>query len=80
VRECNAGEAAGKMLVGQARVGSKLVASPEDDRKTARLEEHRLLDLLAAPAEPFVEGARPREIGDAEGDQADPLLHVATLP
>ena len=62
-----------------ASVGGKLVASPQHDGHASGLEEHGLLDFLAAPAEPFVEHPRSGHVGDAEGDQAYPLLHDSNL-
>src|SRR5262249_12387982 len=76
LRQRHPAEAAGVRIL-HAGVRGQLATSPEHQRQTAGLEEDGLLDLLAAPAEPLVEGPRPGHVGDAEGDEADPLLHRA---
>src|SRR5262249_46339284 len=50
---------------------------PQPEDHSAGLEEADfVVGLLGpAPAERFVEGARPGEVGDAERHQADPLVH-----
>ena len=44
-------------------------------RLPAGLEEHGLLDLFSSPSESLVELACTTDVGDADGDEADPLLH-----
>ena len=40
------------------------------------LEEHGLLDVEAGvPAEPFVERPGSGDVGDPQGDEAQPLIH-----
>ncbi len=53
----------------------ELVSVPQNDDHAASLEEHGLLDLLATPAQPLVEGAGAGQVCTPECDQADPLLH-----
>ena len=62
-------------VVGDAGVGGQLVPPPQDDRDAAGIEEDRLLGLLAGPAQLLVEGASPGQVGDAQCDEADSLLH-----
>src|SRR3954469_15194166 len=77
VRERDPAPAAG---VGDAAVLRALLTAPEREDGVADLEEDRLLDVHAnGPAEPLVERPGGRHVRDAEGDQADPLLHAATL-
>ena len=56
-------------------VGSELVARPEHESQASGLEEDSLLDLLAAPPEPLVELSGRSKVRDAEGDEADALVH-----
>ncbi|MGW4676936.1 hypothetical protein ACWEOS_00555 [Micromonospora taraxaci] len=65
--------------ISDACVVGEFVAAPEDDRQAAGLDEDRLLDLLAPPAELLLERPGARQVADAEGDQADPLLHAPNL-
>jgi hypothetical protein len=52
----------------------ELVAAPERDPDAARLEEAGLLDLLPTPPEPLVELVSAPDVGDAQGDEAEPLF------
>jgi len=50
------------------------------DDQAARLEEHDVVVRAGVrrPAEPFVEPPRPRQVADAERDEAHALLHQAS--
>src|SRR4051794_18863077 len=54
-----------------AAVLGELVSAPQREDETAGLEEDDVVAGLRArlPAERLVEGARPLEVADAEGDQ-----------
>src|SRR5207253_9465687 len=75
-------DAAPAAAVLDAAVGRELVPAPEGEHAAAGLEEHdaHFRVGVAVPAERLVEGAGATEIGDAERDQADPLLHEAIKP
>ena len=75
VREDDASERAGPVVF-DSGIGRDLVTAPEHDRLPASLEEDRLLHLLATPAKLLVEGVRPSEVRDTEGDETDSLLHA----
>jgi hypothetical protein len=79
VRESNTSEATGWSGVGQAAVRGELVTAPQDQTQTSRLEEDRLLELLALPAQGLVEGPGAGQVTDTERDQADALFHGLTL-
>src|SRR6185503_2269142 len=59
----------------------ELVSAPERDDHAARLEEDDVVRGRGArlPAERLVEGAGAGEVGNAEGDETEPLLHQAEL-
>jgi len=78
VRERDAVEATSAALL-KTTVGRELLATPQDDRDTARLEEDRLLHFLAFPAETFIEDARAFEVVDAERDEAYALVHCPSI-
>src|SRR5215475_12229126 len=78
VRQDDAAEAIA-IAVLDTRVAGQLVACPEDHRHASGLEEHRLLGLLAPPAQPLVKRPGPVQVGDSQRDQADPLLHPSNL-
>src|SRR6186997_1300201 len=75
------GHAAPTSGVSDAAVLGELGAVPEPDDHPARLEEDDVVVGLRAgrPAERFVERARPLEIGHAEGDEREALLHPPDL-
>ncbi len=51
---------------------------PQGEDRTRNLEEDDTLVRVAAlPAERLVEAQRPAEVGNPEGDHADPLVHGA---
>src|SRR5262249_51984444 len=79
VRQRDAGERAGPVVVDTGVVG-QLGEPPEHDRLTPRLEEDRVLHLLAVPTELLVERTRPCDVGDSERDEADSLIHGTTVP
>ncbi|HEX2028331.1 MAG TPA: hypothetical protein VHF25_10070 [Nitriliruptorales bacterium] len=58
-----------------ARVLGELLATPQDHRVAACLEEDRHFDFLPAPPEPFIELACAVNVSDAQGHQARPLFH-----
>ncbi|WP_240629786.1 hypothetical protein [Mycobacterium colombiense] len=62
--------------VGDSEIGRKLVARPQAHRETAGLKEDRFLHFLTAPAEAFIEAVGAIQIGNAEGDHTQPLLHA----
>src|SRR5690606_17219588 len=64
-----------------ARIRGERVATPQRDHHATHLVKRDLGVVVgASPAEPLlVEAPRPRQIGDAERDQAHPLLHDALL-
>src|SRR5207237_10763184 len=74
VGERDATEAA-RAVVGDCPISGELVSSPQDDRHAAGLKEDGLFDLLPLPSQAVVERARPCEVSDAEGDEADALIH-----
>ncbi len=63
--------------IGHGGVLGELLPAPERDDHAPGLEEDDVVLRLRSgrPAERLVERARPREIGDAERDEADALLH-----
>src|SRR4249920_2639770 len=71
VRQGKAAEAAG-LAVLDTRVACELVARPQNQRHPSGLEEHRLLDFLALPAQPLIKRPGAAHVGDSERDQADP--------
>src|SRR5205085_5357534 len=70
-------DAAPPTAVGDAAVLRELVAPPERDDHPAGLEEDDVVVRLGPrrPAERLVEPPSATEVGDAEGDQAEPLVH-----
>lgn len=78
VRQVDPAEALGSHGV-KARVLSQLVLMPQHQAEAASLEEDRLLYLLPAPPQPLVERAGSRYVGNAQSDQADPLLHPVSM-
>ena len=66
--------------VRDARIEGQLVATPQHDDDAAGLEEHRLLQLLTAPAEPLVERSGAVYIVDSQSDEADALFHRPNVP
>src|SRR5947209_6183137 len=73
----------GADVVGELEAGGWLAAElgPEAEDHAAGLEEDDLVVGLvgAGPAEGFVERAGAAEVGGAEGDQADALLHGGSV-
>jgi len=55
---------------------------PERQHHVAGLEEDDVVAGLGPgrPSQSFVEGPGPLQVGDAEGDDADPLLHITIVP
>ena len=64
-----------------AAVRRQLVASPEREDHAAGLEEGDVAVRRAAlPAEAGVEVDRASQVGHAEGDEADALVHSGIVP
>ena len=78
VRQDDAVEVA-RAAIGHAAVIGQLGPPPQDQGHAPGLEEDGLLGFLAVPAEALVEGPGPADVGDAERDQADALLHQGNL-
>src|SRR6185312_4216824 len=78
VRQDDAVEAAGA-AIGHAAVLGELGSPPQDHGHGPGLEEDGLLHLLAVPAQAFVERPGPADVGDAERNNADALLHASNL-
>ena len=74
-------DAAPAAAVVDAAVARELLARPERDDHAAGLEEDDVVlgRGTRAPAERLVERPRAREIGDAERDEADALLHPGMI-
>src|SRR3954470_22845684 len=61
-------------------LGERRAAPQREDHATALEEDHAVLGLgRARPAERLVEPPRAIEVGDAEGDEADALIHGIAL-
>src|SRR6266540_1708734 len=75
------GDTAESAPVLDTAVGRELLPAPERENHPARLKEDDVVlgTRIRVPAEPLVEPPRPREIVNAERDQADPLLHPPKL-
>src|SRR2546430_5172105 len=80
VREHDAREASTVAIdLFDAGVQRELLAAPQRQHDATCLEENRLFDFLALPAQLLVEPPRTVHVRDTEGDEAESLLHRTNL-
>ena len=74
-------DAAEPTVDGNAAVVRQVLAAEQRQRDAGELvEDHAVVHARRCPAEAVLEErARPRQIVDAEGEQADALFHAASL-
>src|SRR6476661_6390206 len=68
-----------RLTIFNAVVERELVAIPQDQRETARLEEDSFLNGLPFPTQGLVERPGTFEVGNTQCNQADALFHGLTV-